>query len=262
MNIPIRNNFIDYAQLEFEALSRKIDRIPGDFREINKINYLLNSDGYISFLSNLTNKSKHAIRSILSEIQEGFFSPQEINSFIELEAMSNVGDLRFHSVSLYVIVRSLVPSKVLETGVAHGKSSFFILKALKRNNKGLLISIDKPPSNFALDGSNTSLHGHMAGWLVSDELRDIWTLIEGDSVQEMKKLNISGELKDLEVFFHDSLHTYEHAISELELLPTSNLTILMDNIDMPCGEAIYKKYTRDRDLNVHQYRDFGGLVLN
>ena len=41
--------------------------------------------------------------------------------------------------------RHLKPRKVVETGVAHGVTSRFILEALKRNGQGHLWSIDLPP---------------------------------------------------------------------------------------------------------------------
>jgi len=43
---------------------------------------------------------------------------------------------------LYAMVRALKPEVVVETGVANGVSSSFILKALDRNSRGRLYSID------------------------------------------------------------------------------------------------------------------------
>jgi predicted O-methyltransferase YrrM len=45
---------------------------------------------------------------------------------------------------IYALVRSLKPSIVVETGVAGGMSSCYILKGLRDNNKGELFSIDLP----------------------------------------------------------------------------------------------------------------------
>jgi predicted O-methyltransferase YrrM len=46
--------------------------------------------------------------------------------------------------SIYVIIRALKPNIIVETGVANGASSFYLLLALKRNKKGHLFSIDFP----------------------------------------------------------------------------------------------------------------------
>jgi hypothetical protein len=46
---------------------------------------------------------------------------------------------------LYAIVRAYKPDIVVETGVARGASSSFILCAMHENGKGHLYSIDLPP---------------------------------------------------------------------------------------------------------------------
>lgn len=46
---------------------------------------------------------------------------------------------------LYTIVRAYKPEIVVETGVAHGVTSAFMLCAMHENNKGHLYSIDLPP---------------------------------------------------------------------------------------------------------------------
>ena len=44
---------------------------------------------------------------------------------------------------LYALVRTLKPNTILETGVANGHSSYFILSALRANGGGLLHSVDR-----------------------------------------------------------------------------------------------------------------------
>jgi hypothetical protein len=50
--------------------------------------------------------------------------------------------------------------------------------------------------------------------VVPKELRSNWKLILGDSKTELPKL--LSELKQIDIFFHDSLHTYEHMMFEFE----------------------------------------------
>jgi hypothetical protein len=45
---------------------------------------------------------------------------------------------------LYVLIRALKPKIVLETGVASGVSTLFMLQALNHNTHGTLYSIDLP----------------------------------------------------------------------------------------------------------------------
>lgn len=47
--------------------------------------------------------------------------------------------------TIWCLVRHLKPKRVVETGVAHGVTSRFVLEALERNGSGHLWSIDLPP---------------------------------------------------------------------------------------------------------------------
>src|SRR3989442_14227021 len=85
-----------------------------------------------------------------------------------------------HSVKgplLYHVVRLLRPERVLETGVASGVSSLFVLKALSDHSKGSLLSIDLPNA----DPGAQILPGSASGWIVPASLRSRWDLGVGDS---------------------------------------------------------------------------------
>jgi len=110
-----------------------------------------------------------------------------------------------HIVTLYVICRFLRPDVVIETGVANGVSSLIILNALHMNNKGLLYSIDVPDSSILPSRKDV-------GWLVPQKFRDRWKLIFGRSSEILPPL--LNETKNVDVFFHDSEHTYNNMIYE------------------------------------------------
>jgi hypothetical protein len=99
--------------------------------------------------------------------------------------------------ALYLVCRLLRPATVVETGVAYGLSSAFILAALDVNQQGTLSSIDLPP----LGGDATRLQGV----LIPKRLRNRWTLYSGTSRRLLPGL-LAGKRVDL--FVHDSLHTY------------------------------------------------------
>ena len=121
---------------------------------------------------------------------------------------------------LYAIVRAYKPEIVVETGVAQGISSAFILCAMHENGKGHLYSIDIPPYDAYTkieegmihvleDGQRHSIHEkYPVGDFVPEYLKDMWTLILGDAKKELPKL--LKKIGDISIFFHDSLHTYEH----------------------------------------------------
>jgi hypothetical protein len=122
-------------------------------------------------------------------------------------------------VVLHSLIRRYRPQEVIETGVAQGVSSTFILDALSQNGSGHLTSIDWP--NFSMEGYHYE-DGHTidpvyvkeelgVGWLVPEALRARWTLIIGSSQSVLPALLTRPDL-----FFHDSKHTYEHMMFEFE----------------------------------------------
>lgn len=109
---------------------------------------------------------------------------------------------------LYVIVRSLKPKVVIETGVAAGVSSAYILKGLEDNNLGMLYSIDYPLPHILPKGFEI-------GCAIPRNLRHRWKLIIGKSKEVLP--NLLEELKEIDIFFHDSEHSYENMIFEFKL---------------------------------------------
>ncbi len=107
---------------------------------------------------------------------------------------------------LYLLTRLLKPSLILETGVASGASSAYILQALNDNEKGELYSIDLPPDNLP--------PGETSGWLVPEYLRSRWKLHIGNSKDLLKP--ILSEIEEIDCFIHDSLHTYDHMMWEFK----------------------------------------------
>jgi len=89
--------------------------------------------------------------------------------------MGGAGDLDF----LYNLTLQLKPLKVIETGVAYGWSSLSILSALKKNNKGLLISTDMPYMH-----KNNEAY---VGCVIPEELRDKWRLIREADITGLNK---------------------------------------------------------------------------
>jgi predicted O-methyltransferase YrrM len=117
---------------------------------------------------------------------------------------------------LYSIVRTLRPSIAVETGVANGFSTAFLLQALHANGEGHLHSIDLPrevgrayePGTFHEGEGRAGIPaGSGPGWLIPDALRDRWTLLLGRSQDELPPL--LERLGELDFFMHDSEHSFE-----------------------------------------------------
>lgn len=107
----------------------------------------------------------------------------------------------------YAIVRLLRPEIVVETGVANGVSSTYILYGLEKNRKGTLHSVGIPDPSFVPAGQEM-------GWIVPEWLRGQWKLHIGDSKSLLSPL--LQALGEIDVFIHDSLHTYEHMLFEFK----------------------------------------------
>ena len=90
----------------------------------------------------------------------------------------NDGDPEFVR-AIWCLVRHLGAQRVVETGVAHGVTSRFVLEALARNGGGHLWSIDLPPP------AHPELHWQI-GIAVHQHLREHWTYIAGPSASDTR----------------------------------------------------------------------------
>jgi predicted O-methyltransferase YrrM len=123
--------------------------------------------------------------------------------------------------ALYLLVRAARPRVVVETGVLYGASSAHILAALVRNGGGELHSLEigrdtrEPP------------HDHF----VPQDLQPHWTLIIGDSRQELPSL--LKRCAPIDMFLHDSLHTFDHMTWEFQTaLPHLNPAGILTSDDI------------------------------
>jgi predicted O-methyltransferase YrrM len=114
---------------------------------------------------------------------------------------------------IYFLVRCVKPEVMIETGVAHGVSSWTILNAMHKNQKGKLYSIDLPN----LDTKkmyNVENVNQQPGWVVPEILRKRWILEIGRSSDLLPPL--LKKLGTVDIFFHDSDHSYENMMYEFQ----------------------------------------------
>jgi Methyltransferase domain len=130
---------------------------------------------------------------------------------------------------LYGLARALKPNYVIETGVAAGISTSFFAAAIVENKGGRLFSIEFPPhqanGDFTRgnrkpldDGSRYSWREKGVGWAIPlalrDQLADRHQLILEDARTALPRLLAS--LPQIDIFFHDDLHTPDHMLWEYE----------------------------------------------
>lgn len=107
----------------------------------------------------------------------------------------------------YAAVRALAPDLVVETGVANGVSSAYLLLALQKNGKGCLHSIGLADPAFLPPEKQL-------GWLVPKWLRSPWQIHVGDAREILP--NLLTQLGNIGIFIHDSHHSYDHMMWEFE----------------------------------------------
>jgi len=111
----------------------------------------------------------------------------------------------------YALVRAVQPDHVVETGTDLGLGSCVIAAALLRNGHGRLTTIDTDPE---------------AGYLIGKPWENVIDNRSGNS------LDILGGVTDVDMFLHDSLHTYEHESAEIVAIEPNLATgaiVLSDN---------------------------------
>jgi predicted O-methyltransferase YrrM len=108
----------------------------------------------------------------------------------------------------YLMCRLLEPDVVIETGVAYGVSSAFVLRALQENGRGVLHSVDLPPLRQEYE--------RFWGVAVDGSLRSRWRLHRGASGRVLPRL--LDKLETVDLFVHDSLHTYQNMRREFDLV--------------------------------------------
>ncbi len=134
---------------------------------------------------------------------------------------------------LYIAVKISRPKIVFETGVGPGTSTSAILKALGSSSR--LVSFD-------LGVKYGNADEMPVGFVIPQELKSKWELILGDSAKTLKEqLSKYGKI---DMFFHDSTHTYEHVTFELNsILPhlSDNFIIVIDNYDWTSAPKDFAK---------------------
>jgi hypothetical protein len=109
--------------------------------------------------------------------------------------------------AVWCVARHLRPRKVVETGVARGITTRFLLEALERNGGGRLWSIDLPP---LLD---RKLRTQTAAAL-PERCRRHWHYVEGSSRRRLPQL--LADVEEIDLFVHDSIHTGRNLRFELD----------------------------------------------
>lgn len=153
-----------------------------------------------------------------------FTLPEVLKEFEKLklktpEIIARKFSFLFYPAILYGFCRILRPSVVIETGTGAGLGSSFILAALEANNGGQLYTIDMGGSKYKSEkyevvDDSIWTHGREIGWAIPRHLRQRVKIIVGTSKKILP--NLLPKVKKVDLFFHDSEHTYKNMMFEYE----------------------------------------------
>jgi predicted O-methyltransferase YrrM len=157
----------------------------------------------------------------------------------------------------YAMSRALEPSVILETGVAYGVTTAYLLQAIEVNQTGKLWSVDLPPLGRHAED--------YVGFLVPKSLKSSWNLRRGTTRRLLPRLlPLIGQI---DLFVQDSLHTYRTITDEIRtvwpfLRPGG--VVIADDIGKNRAFADFAKCVNHRGCVViheaHKDSIFGVLV--
>ena len=193
-------------------------------------------------------------KKYLEEIRNGDFVP--MNNLPEVTLPGNK-PVHLFGKFLYFIVRCAKPAVMIETGVAHGVSSWTILNAIHKNGTGKLYSIDLP--NLDLKSYNPQNISQQSGWAVPDLLRKNWELQLGSSNELLPAL--VQKLGKVDIFFHDSDHSYKNMMFEFkEVYPAIKENGLIISDDVHKNES-FRDFVNAEDIVGIQFLTKGGAAV-
>ncbi len=228
--------------------------------------------GHIRFVGELTGVNERQIIQYLTELydEDWFFAEldQKYQRFMGqslrpdfFEHSESSRSVFFPAVTMYLLARAAQPEIIVETGGAAGKSTAFILLALRHNRTGRLITLDLPPDQAveAKQGITWWTEVMSLCFLVPDILREYHELRLGDAKRLLPEL--VGEVREIDMFRHDSDHSYEHMMFEFETIsPALRVGGILTSDDVHVNNAWADFCSRHQLLPLKSTRYFAGAT--
>ncbi len=193
-------------------------------------------------------------KEYLREIRQGDFVKMNESSTTQMTG-NKPGHL--FGKMIYFLVRCSKPEVMIETGVAHGVSSWTILNAMHKNQKGKLYSIDLPNLDTKKT-YNVENFSQQPGWVVPEMLRKRWELQLGKSSDLLPPL--LNRLGTIDIFFHDSDHSYENMMYEFQVTFDSvkqGGLIISDDVHK---NSSFSEFVNEKKINAVQLLAKGGVA--
>jgi Methyltransferase domain len=213
---PVRASMV--ASYDSKVLGRSARWLVAS-REHTNFTYDLterNQDHLACWVANLTKvEDVDQVRGYMRELDED----EDLKGHIRQATMRSDRrgladrDVRFgRRVGWYAITRALQPEHVVETGTDKGLGTCVFAAALLRNGHGRVTTVDVNPDS---------------GYLITGRYAGVVDRVIGDSIEVLR----SG-VTPVDLFMHDSWHTYEHESGELAAVASrlsADAMVLSDN---------------------------------
>jgi cephalosporin hydroxylase len=183
-------------------------------------------------------------KGVLDEMKHEIEGIPDLQAEVQMiERLGMEKYVRLDRTVLYCIVRALKPDVFVETGTRWGIGSYFILRAMEENQKGHLYTFDVGVAGSKQDYSWPESQSKLA-FLIPSRLHSYLTIVEGDSARTLPAE--LSKLPGVDIFYHDSLHTYEHMMKEFEIVfPHMKAGGLFMSEDTDANEA-WDVFIRDK----------------
>ncbi len=211
---PLRTMIV--ARYDAHVIGRSVDWLVRG-RETTNFTYdldSLNRDQLGWFISAVTGAEIGRVRAWMRELEEDKHLAEQLTRRLSSNPRRRICAKEPHwarRLGWYSLVRAVEPDHVVETGTHLGLGSCVIAAALLRNGHGRLTTMD-------IDTE--------AGYLIGEPWASVIDRRTGSSI------DVLTELKDVDVFLHDSLHTYDYETKELTAVEPNlrpDAIILSDN---------------------------------
>ena len=188
-------------------------------RETTNFTYdLANTDELVEFVAAALERPVSEIAGYVREVEEDTALRSALSARLARRKDRNPQPLFGRRVGWYCLVRALRPRLVVETGTADGLGTALLARALRNNalsgSPGELLSFDIDPKS---------------GWLLDmSELEEF--VLSSEMPRPQSRSELGGRAVDL--FIHDSDHTYDNERAELELAirhGSDELVLVSDN---------------------------------
>ncbi len=195
--VPLRTMIV--ARYDAHVIGRSIDWLVHS-RETTNFTYdldSLNRDQLCWFVSAVTGAEIAQVRAWIEELADDNYLADHLTTRLSSNPRRRICAKEPHwarRFGWYAIVRAKQPDHVVETGTHLGLGSCAIAAALLRNGHGRLTTIDIDPE---------------AGYLIGEPWANVIDRRIGDSIDMLTKLS------EVDMFLHDSLHTYDYETREL-----------------------------------------------